>query len=46
MQQEKSDVRIRHFQSDKDAIQVCQVWINGLEQIRQDLTPHHYHYHY
>ena len=32
MQHEDSDVHIRHFQSDTDAIQVCQMWVNGLDQ--------------
>ena len=32
MQEQNTDVHIRHFQSDTDASQVCQIWINGLEQ--------------
>ena len=32
MQQESSEVHIRHFQSATDAIQVSQIWINGFKQ--------------
>ena len=32
MQESNYDIHIRHFQSDTDAMAVCKIWVNGLEQ--------------